>query len=696
MEKLAAKIRDRSAKIVAASPSSSVRPTMVSVLRGLGFENVITVASIDEVIAHRARSPIDWLVTVLFQSEPTNPLQLLRRGREGDQTWREMLISLFVTQEEMTVLSWAYAHGLLSGHAAPFNASQFQETIDSILHHVDDEKLNTSLVAARYLRKHLEDQGQWRERVRLEESIVRLNPGEPAHRLTLAEAAFAAGNTERARAALWNAVQRDASLVARARIIAEKHLGAAASGKRLKVCLIVDSDEAARRTLGDSLAAIGAKTIHEFEGGDEAWEWLDDNPPPDLILMEWRLPKLSGPSLVQRLRGKETLKLVPLIVTSSLIGRTDVPLLQEMGVTTLVEKPVRRSDLINAIAWSVEQTSRPTDPSSVVTKIRGLLATDGLKEAQRIMETFARDVSPDDPEFLYLQAEFAFHLGDFTAARDIATKSLAGGGRSVLALNVLGKSLMQLREFSKALQVFALATEVSPQSIERLCAVAETKNELGDDDGAVQTLAQAATLDAGNQKLVNTSVNIGLATGNKELVEDQFENFKPNESILAYVNNRAVAFAKAGNFSEGIKLYNNALSALPADKPKLKQILLYNLALSQIQCGDPNGAQATLAGTDVEIDQQLGRKIKSLGERLDEAIATGKPMRLNQNIPSDSATASKGRFESLSKRFRPASVAPQSIFCCHGIFTEPDPPSELAAGLAIESVNDKGKGRRSA
>jgi tetratricopeptide (TPR) repeat protein len=360
----------------------------------------------------------------------------------------------------------------------------------------------------------------------------------------------------------------------------------------------------------------------------------------------------------------------------------------EMGVTTVMEKPTKRDDFLNGLAWTVSQARRPSEAKTLESRIRALLKAGKIDEAARAMQMLNARAETDGvggATLKQLEAEFAFQMGDFVAARDLAMASLQAGGKSVLTLNLLGKTLMQLREFGTALSVFERANELSPDSIERLCATAETQSALGDDTKAMTTLDQAAKLDQENQAVINASVNIGLATGNAELAKGMLDRVRPTDSVLAYINNRAVAYAKAGNFKESIKLYKNALEAIPKEKDSLRAVVLYNLALAQIRDGDLNGAIDSLQAVGSAKDQNLDKKVRSLLERGREAQASGVKLKLNvKDDQAQTIAAGESRFAKLAKTFAGGSVKaspPGERICLHGIFMESGPPSHLVEAL---------------
>src|SRR5690606_28842822 len=126
-----------------------------------------------------------------------------------------------------------------------------------------------------------------------------------------------------------------------------------------------DSDATVRHLLHETLLTMGAGKIISFQDGQEAWEWLDSNDEPSLIIQEWRLPKISGNVLVQRARNKG-LSRVPIVIYSSLVKATDALLLREMGVTEVIEKPLSKKLLTATLNSCLEREHYPSDPDGMV------------------------------------------------------------------------------------------------------------------------------------------------------------------------------------------------------------------------------------------------------------------------------------------------------------------------------------------
>ena len=85
--------------------------------------------------------------------------------------------------------------------------------------------------------------------------------------------------------------------------------------------------------------------------GVEAVEYLLDasKPLPDLVLLDLKLPRLSGLEVLQRIRNEERTKMLPVVVLTSSSQDEDIVSSYRMGANSYVRKPVRFSDFSEAV-----------------------------------------------------------------------------------------------------------------------------------------------------------------------------------------------------------------------------------------------------------------------------------------------------------------------------------------------------------
>jgi two-component system response regulator len=107
------------------------------------------------------------------------------------------------------------------------------------------------------------------------------------------------------------------------------------------------------------VARDGAEAIdHIF--GDQAGSRL-----PDLIILDLKLPKLSGLEVLQRIRSDEKTRVLPIVILTSSDEDRDIAESYSAGANSYIRKPVDFDEFIDAVKqlglyWlSMNQVKRP-------------------------------------------------------------------------------------------------------------------------------------------------------------------------------------------------------------------------------------------------------------------------------------------------------------------------------------------------
>jgi CheY-like chemotaxis protein len=101
--------------------------------------------------------------------------------------------------------------------------------------------------------------------------------------------------------------------------------------------------------------------------GEQALQ-LANEQPPDIIVLDMMLPKLSGPDVLKALKSNPATKDIPVIVLSSLSQRNEEKLLGE-GAAAYFEKSTLELDkssdrLATVIKTTLREVSRRNKPNS--------------------------------------------------------------------------------------------------------------------------------------------------------------------------------------------------------------------------------------------------------------------------------------------------------------------------------------------
>ncbi|HJX29943.1 MAG TPA: response regulator [Thermoanaerobaculia bacterium] len=123
--------------------------------------------------------------------------------------------------------------------------------------------------------------------------------------------------------------------------------------------LLVEDDPNDVLLIRRAFRKIGSETpLNVVEDGERAVAWLDGQgnladrdryPQPDLLLLDLKLPRLSGFEVLQWLRGKDGLRRLPVIVLTGSRETSDVNRALDLGANSYLAKPVGFEALLDIV-----------------------------------------------------------------------------------------------------------------------------------------------------------------------------------------------------------------------------------------------------------------------------------------------------------------------------------------------------------
>lgn len=119
-----------------------------------------------------------------------------------------------------------------------------------------------------------------------------------------------------------------------------------------KIILLVednpDDEKLALRALEKSNVANEVVVVRD---GEQAFDYLikNDNIIPAVVLLDLKLPKVSGLELLEQIRGNEKTKLVPVVILTSSNEEEDLWRSYKLGANSYVRKPVDFEQFADAI-----------------------------------------------------------------------------------------------------------------------------------------------------------------------------------------------------------------------------------------------------------------------------------------------------------------------------------------------------------
>jgi two-component system cell cycle response regulator DivK len=131
----------------------------------------------------------------------------------------------------------------------------------------------------------------------------------------------------------------------------------------LPVAIVAESDEETRGLIRSLLEFLGFAVV-EAHNGQEAYESALCYQ-PDLILIELKLPIVSGFSAIRRIKKESDLRKVPIIALSSKSTTTNQNLVLAAGCSAHVQKPIE-FDRLEAVVENLVPCERLSTVSLLV------------------------------------------------------------------------------------------------------------------------------------------------------------------------------------------------------------------------------------------------------------------------------------------------------------------------------------------
>jgi len=164
--------------------------------------------------------------------------------------------------------------------------------------------------------------------------------------------------------------------------------------------LLVDDNPTSRRVVADMLTCFGMD-VAQAASASEAQEILrrcSDNRPFDLVVCDSKMPGTDGFRFIQWLRDSTHRNLPVLMLLTTSDRSHDVARCRQLGVEAYVSKPVKQSDLWDAVAVALEKDDRQQKHERASLKARAaavpplkiLLAEDSLVNQRLAVDLLTR------------------------------------------------------------------------------------------------------------------------------------------------------------------------------------------------------------------------------------------------------------------------------------------------------------------
>ena len=127
--------------------------------------------------------------------------------------------------------------------------------------------------------------------------------------------------------------------------------------KGVNILLVEDNPDHAELTLRALEGSAPVSKIYWVKDGEEALEFVSQGrdadgaraPRPGLILLDIKLPKLSGLEVLRRIKADERLKTIPVVMLTTSDRDVEVMECYRAGANSFVTKPVKFAEFVRKI-----------------------------------------------------------------------------------------------------------------------------------------------------------------------------------------------------------------------------------------------------------------------------------------------------------------------------------------------------------
>ena len=111
----------------------------------------------------------------------------------------------------------------------------------------------------------------------------------------------------------------------------------------IRICYVED-DEDIQRIVRMSLERVGKMTV-EVDGDPTLAMDAIRAFQPDLVMLDWMMPKLDGPSLFRHMQAQPETQALPVVFITAKASQRDLDELMKMGAAGTISKPFSPKDL---------------------------------------------------------------------------------------------------------------------------------------------------------------------------------------------------------------------------------------------------------------------------------------------------------------------------------------------------------------
>jgi phosphoserine phosphatase RsbU/P len=173
--------------------------------------------------------------------------------------------------------------------------------------------------------------------------------------------------------------------------------------------VLVADDEAVSRTIVGAMLQKAGYPVVFASDGEQAWQKLDSDAPPALALLDWEMPGLQGPEVVQKIRSRQLQTPTYVILLTSRDSSADIVQGLRAGADDYVTKPANEDELIARVSVGARVIQLQTALADRVRSLEEALANVKALQTLLPMCAYCKSVRNDQNYWERVETYFAQH-----------------------------------------------------------------------------------------------------------------------------------------------------------------------------------------------------------------------------------------------------------------------------------------------
>jgi phosphoserine phosphatase RsbU/P len=173
--------------------------------------------------------------------------------------------------------------------------------------------------------------------------------------------------------------------------------------------VLVADDEPVSRTVVGAMLKKAGYLVSFAADGEKAWQKLDSTDPPAIALLDWEMPGLQGPEVVQKIRSRHEQTPTYVILLTSRDSSADIVEGLRAGADDYVTKPANEDELVARVNVGARVVQLQTALADRVRSLEEALANVRALQTLLPMCAYCKSIRNDQNYWEKVETYFTQH-----------------------------------------------------------------------------------------------------------------------------------------------------------------------------------------------------------------------------------------------------------------------------------------------